>query len=83
MLARYEVSAREFLYPTPTLTGKDGVERELLLSRTVHFTVSQFKSKHSTSTHIPTPTLWDANCHRVSLCILSGFCSIKPTLFPG
>ena len=41
MLARYEISAREFLYPTPTLTGKDGVERELLLSRTVHFTVSQ------------------------------------------
>lgn len=40
VLARYEISAREFLYPTPTLTGKDGVERELLLSRTVHFTVS-------------------------------------------
>ena len=43
MLARYEISAREFLYPTPTLTGKDGIERELLLSRTVHFTVSQFQ----------------------------------------
>ena len=40
MLARYEISAREFLYPTPTLTGKVGVERELLLCRTVHFTVS-------------------------------------------
>ena len=40
VLARYEQSAREFLYPTPTLTGKDGVERELLLGRTVHFTVS-------------------------------------------
>ena len=40
VLARYEQSAREFLYPTPTLTGKDGMDRELLLSRTVHFTVS-------------------------------------------
>jgi len=40
VLARYEQSAREFLYPTPTLTGKDGMDREVLLSRTVHFTVS-------------------------------------------
>ena len=40
VLARYEQSAREFLYPTPTLTGKDGMDRELLLNRTVHFTVS-------------------------------------------
>jgi len=40
VLARYEQSAREFLYPTPTLTGKDGMDREILLSRTVHFTVS-------------------------------------------
>ena len=40
VLARYEQSAREFLYPTPTLTGKDGMDRELLLSRTIHFTVS-------------------------------------------
>ena len=41
VLARYEQSAREFLYPTPTLTGKDGMDRELLLSRTIHFTVSE------------------------------------------
>ncbi|KXJ12580.1 uncharacterized protein LOC110241910 [Exaiptasia diaphana] len=37
LLGRYKQTAKEFLYPTPTLTGKTGMDRELLLSRTVHF----------------------------------------------
>ena len=41
ILARLEQPAREFLYPAPTLTGKDGTEREILLNRSVHFNVSK------------------------------------------
>lgn len=52
VLARYEQSAREFLYPTPTLTGKDGVERELLLGRTVHFTGIDPKLEFSSNSTI-------------------------------
>lgn len=57
VLARYEVSAREFLYPTPTLTGKDGVERELLLSRTVHFTGIDPKLEFSSNSTIQETTV--------------------------
>jgi len=57
VLARYEISAREFLYPTPTLTGKDGVERELLLSRTVHFTGIDPKLEFSSNSTIQETTV--------------------------
>ncbi|XP_073228084.1 spermatogenesis-associated protein 6-like isoform X1 [Porites lutea] len=57
VLARYEISAREFLYPTPTLTGKDGVERELLLSRTVHFTGIDPKLEFSSNSTIHETTV--------------------------
>lgn len=57
VLARYEQSAREFLYPTPTLTGKDGVERELLLGRTVHFTGIDPKLEFSSNSTIQETTV--------------------------
>lgn len=57
VLARYEISAREFLYPTPTLTGKDGMERELLLSRTVHFTGIDPKLEFSSNSTIQETTV--------------------------
>lgn len=66
VLARYEISAREFLYPTPTLTGKDGMERELLLSRTVHFTVSCLNN--NTLYHIHWRKLVQKREERIIIC---------------
>lgn len=57
VLARYEQSAREFLYPTPTLTGKDGMDREVLLSRTVHFTGIDPKLEFSSNSTIQETTV--------------------------
>ncbi|XP_032234711.2 spermatogenesis-associated protein 6 isoform X2 [Nematostella vectensis] len=50
LLACYEQTAKEFLYPTPTLTGKDGLERDVLLSRTAHFSGIDPKLDFSSTT---------------------------------
>ena len=39
LLAYYEESSRKFLFPDKSLTKKDGLDREILLSRTVKFQV--------------------------------------------
>ena len=46
LLAYYEESSRKFLFPDKSLTKKDGLDREILLSRTVKFQVKlQFKQR--------------------------------------
>jgi hypothetical protein len=39
LLAYYEESSRKFLFPDKSLTKKDGLDREILLSRTAKFQV--------------------------------------------
>ncbi|XP_028413074.1 spermatogenesis-associated protein 6-like isoform X2 [Dendronephthya gigantea] len=50
LLAFYEESSRKFLFPDKTLTKKDGLDREILLSRTAKFQGINPKLEFSTST---------------------------------
>ncbi|CAB4015972.1 Hypothetical predicted protein [Paramuricea clavata] len=50
LLAYYEESSRKFLFPDKSLTKKDGLDREILLSRTAKFQGINPKLEFSTST---------------------------------
>ncbi|XP_031561158.1 uncharacterized protein LOC116297134 isoform X2 [Actinia tenebrosa] len=57
LLGRYKQTTKEFLYPTPTLTGKGGIERDLLLSRTVNFNGIDPKLEFSSRTTVQEVTV--------------------------
>ena len=44
VLAKFEAPSRQFLFPAPSFTPKDDVNRELLLTRTSHFSVEKVKN---------------------------------------
>ncbi|KAK3747900.1 hypothetical protein QZH41_010204 [Actinostola sp. cb2023] len=66
LLGRYKQTAKEFLYPSPTLTGKNGMDRELLLSRTVHFTGIDPKLEFASRTTVQEITIPGAACYPIT-----------------
>ena len=41
ILAKFEAPSRQFLFPAPSFKPRDGINRDLLLTRTSHFPVEK------------------------------------------